>query len=273
MPIHLSAFRYSVAYTDPKNINDLDRYINLLTEKNLINKKHSKDFIKDCLMFSGALIDEILFANEDKDVYEDMKKQRLYYQKRICFNEENWKIVRQNIQDLANVLIKEDGEHKEDYRQAYFDGKEFITDLYNFEIDPRLGLLEELFNQEYDNKTKYTYYETADLLCKNSKLVDNYLSLIEQEKPFHRNKEYFKIIIRFCGALLDEITDRFEESEANRVKEQKKLTFDKETYEVCLCVIVDLTKRQITQDKTRIDYFKKVKESADKFVTGLYNKN
>lgn len=264
-----SALRYPYAYQDPENKSDLVRYMKLLGEKDLIDDTYSEEFVLNCLMFSAALVDQFLICQEHKEILEETKKYRRYYQNLLTFDEKTWKIIRQNIQDLLNALIKEDVVNKEDYKQAYLDTKEYITDLYNRYLYPRTNLLLNYLDPDNEKNNALSDYEYAKKITANKKVLSDYFLMIKKEYPFNGSIDEFKAILLFSGALIDEICGGGEQSTKYRVSAQKQISFKNKYLSFYRIVLNDLVNLLIDQASDKSDYYKKVNANAKDFVSSL----
>ena len=132
-----SASKYSEAYADLKNVDLLNKYaerldkIEFKNDNGEVEKLNYKDIkhLKLCLLFAGALIDEKMgFGSTFTKRY---KETREYYQKSIDFDLDDWRVIRKNLEDLCNALIKEDKANSKHYQNVYKQCKEEISNLYN----------------------------------------------------------------------------------------------------------------------------------------------
>ena len=147
-----SAIKYSVAYADEKNTEALNNYKKILDKKQIAYR--TDENLKNCLLFAGALIDEVM--GFDEETTKQCTYSRQYYQDRIAFAYDDWQVVRQNLQDLCNALIREDKELSEEnvqhYKDVYKVAKQILTDIYNEKkeknLDEFMGVLKWYINQK-----------------------------------------------------------------------------------------------------------------------------
>ena len=263
-----SSLRYAKAYCDPENKSDLDRYIRLLKEKNLVNDSHSTKFIKNCLMFSAALVDTYLFKDDEK-IYEEALEQRRYYQKLITFNEDNWRIVKKNIQDLLNALINEDRANADDYKKLFEECVSYINELYSFYIAPRYGLLVNYFDPDNTHELSCTAYKYAKQIADNKELLEKLYAFMKKDYHFDKPIEEYKQIILFSGALLDEISKVGWKSQEKRLNAQQQIWFESKYLKTYQEAIRDIVSLLVHQDIKYGDEYNDLFEIAKEFVAKL----
>lgn len=127
-----SALSYSKAYCNEKNKGLLAKYVKHFDDRGL--KYGDLENFKNCLMFAGALFDEMNDGLPEWKL-EQRYHTRLEHQGKIRFNSDNMEVIEKNLEYLCGTLKKIDAKNAQQYDNVCLAAKQVLNDIYEEQRD------------------------------------------------------------------------------------------------------------------------------------------